>query len=223
VRLIVVDGGPLGRTLIGLAVEREHDVTVIEPDKDTAESVAASHDVRVLRGSIGDGGIMDEAEAAHADALVATTDDDSANLMAIVLGLEAGIGTLVAVVNDRHHRVLFERLGAHVLVDPDVIVAQHLWGMVARPEVEDAVALPGGGLASQVTLGGESGLVGRTITELREQGLVDRELAVVWLRRDGETILPGDDEARLQAGDVLTVVSPEPMRDGQLAVFRGGG
>lgn len=219
--LIVVGGGSLGQSLIEIAVDRRHDVTVIEADEKIAESLAERFDVRVLHAGIGDGGILEEAEAARADALAATTADDSANLMAMVLGLEAGIATLVSVVNDRHHRSLFLRLGVHVLVDPDVILAQHLWGMIARPELEESVALPSGGLAFEVTLIEKSELAGLTLGEARERRLFDPNVVIVWLRREGKAELP-EAETRFEVGDELTVFSPEPISEKQLKVFRGG-
>lgn len=219
--LIVVGGGETGASLVEVAVEDGHDVTAIEPDPATAEALAERFDVRVLRASIADGEIMEEAEAERADALVATTADDSANLMAMVLGLEAEVGTLVSIVNDAHHRRLFERLGVHVLLDPEVIVARHLYGILCRPEMEESVSLPGGGYAFQLVLGAGSTLVEKTLQEAREAKLVPGEVIVVWVDRE-ESGLSARPDTRLREGDRVTVFSPKPLSDRELASFRGG-
>lgn len=218
--LIVVGGGPTGASLVELAVDEGHDVTLIEAEAGTAEALAERFDVRVLHASIAEGEILEEAEAHRADALVATTEDDSSNLMAMVLGLEAEVDTLVSIVNDAHHRRLFERLGVHVLLDPEVIVAHHLYGIVCRPEMEESVTLPGGGYAFELVLAEGAALAGRTLGDAREAALIADDVVVAWVRRDEKTLAPAP-EVRLESGDRLTVFSPEPLSDRQLEAFRG--
>jgi trk system potassium uptake protein TrkA len=220
VYIIVVGGGRLGSSLIELALADRHDVTLIEVDEGRARAAAERFDARVLQAHIAEGGILGEADASHADVLVATTGDDSANLMAMFLGIEAKVPTLVSVVNEKLHRELFERLGVHVLLDPEVIVAEHLYGLIRQPEVEDTVPLPGGGHAFGVVVGPASALVGKSLPEAREGNLLGEELVVVWLRRNGKHRVP-DEETCFAAGDHLTVFSPEPISKAQLQVFTG--
>lgn len=218
--LIVVGAGRIGASLVELALADGHDVTLIESDAETAEAMAQRFDARVLHASIAEGAILGEAGADGADALVATTGDDSDNLMAMVLGLQEEIATLVTVVNDRHHRRLFERLGVHVLLDPEDIVAQHLYGTLCRPEVEDSVSLPGGGLAFELVVSEDAPLVGRSLADAKKEGLLTRSVVVLWVRRrdaeEGEQ--PGDDTI-FEHGDRLTVFSPRPLESDQLAAF----
>lgn len=218
--LIVVGAGRVGASLVELALADGHDVTLIEADVQTAEAMAERFDARVLHASIAEGAILEEAGAGSADALVATTGDDSDNLMAMVLGLQEEIGTLVTVVNDRHHRRLFERLGVHVLLDPEEIVAQHLYGTLCRPEVEDSVGVPGGGLVFELVVGDDAALVGRSFVEARKEGLLDSAVVVLWVRhRDEEDGQSPGEHTRFEAGDRLTVFSPRPLETEQLAVF----
>jgi len=219
-QLIVVGAGPIGASLMGLALADGHDVTLIEADAATADAMAQRFDARVLHASIAEGAILEEAGAGSAGALVATTGDDSDNLMAMVLGLQEEIGTLVTVVNDRHHRSLFERLGVHVLLDPEEIVAQHLYGTLCRPEVEDSVSVPGGGLAFELVVGEDAPLAGRSLVDARKEGLLASELVVLQLRRRDEEQgrHPGDD-VQLASGDRVTVFSPRPLETEQLAAF----
>lgn len=132
--IIVVGAGPVGDSLVRLAQEERHDVVLIEADEKIAEAAAQAHDALVLHASITTDDIMDEAGADRADALIATTADDAANLMAMVLGQEAGIASLTSIVSHKSHKALFERLGVTILVDPEVLVARHLLGLVPRDE-----------------------------------------------------------------------------------------
>jgi len=218
VYIIVVGGDLVGASLVTLAVEGGHDVTLLEVDAERAEKLAERHDVRVLNASIGEGGILEEAGGDRADALAATTRDDSANLMAMVLGREAGIETLVTVVNEKHHQRLFDHLGVKVLVDPEVIVAGYLYGMICQPRLKESVRLPSGGEAFEVTVRHDAPLAGRTLAEALAEKLLDPSVVLVWRHRDGEEERVSR-EMRFAAGDRLTVFSPSAPGDAQLAPF----
>lgn len=130
--LIIVGAGSEGLSLVGLALRDGHRVTLIEAEASLAEAALQQYDVKVLHASIAEGGILDEADAERADALIATTNDDSANLMAMFLGVERRIPTLISMVNEPEHRGMFERLGVQVIVDPEVIIARHLYGFLQQ-------------------------------------------------------------------------------------------
>src|SRR5690625_4662325 len=92
--IIIVGAQPVGEHLMKLAVESGHDVTLIEPEAAIAEQCSQNYDVQVLQARIDEEGILDEADASRAGALIATTSDDSVNLMAMVLGREYEIDNL---------------------------------------------------------------------------------------------------------------------------------
>jgi trk system potassium uptake protein TrkA len=128
--LIIVGAGPEGSSLAELALKDGHKVAIIEKDEERAQAVLQKYNVQVFHANIAQGGILDEADADQADALIATTGDDSANLMTMFLGKERGIKKLISMINDRQHQAMFERLGVQVLVDPEVIIAQHLYSFL---------------------------------------------------------------------------------------------
>ena len=132
--LIVVGAGPEGSSLVELALKDGHKVAIIEKDRERAQAVLQKYDVQVFHANIAQGGILDEAEADKADALIATTGDDSANLMTRVLGKERHIKTLISMDNDSEHQAMFERLGVQVLLHPEVIIAKHLYKLCNQSE-----------------------------------------------------------------------------------------
>ncbi len=135
--VIVVGGGLVARSLISQAIEDGHAVAVIEEDEERARVMLKQHDqVQVFQASIAQGGILEEAGGKKADVLFATTEDDSANLMAMVLGKEYGIKHLVTMLSDRKHKDMFEKLGFQVLVDPEKLIAQRLFSFVDKSEKE---------------------------------------------------------------------------------------
>lgn len=130
--LIIVGASPRGIALAKLALEDGHNVTIIEASKEQAQNVVQRYNVKVFHADIAQGGILDEVEADQADALIATTSDDSANLMTMFLGKERNIPTLISMVNQNEHQAMFEKLGVHVIVDPEVIIARSLYNFLPK-------------------------------------------------------------------------------------------
>ncbi|WP_036482036.1 TrkA family potassium uptake protein [Myxosarcina sp. GI1] len=135
---IIVGGAAVARYFVSIAVEEGHRVTVIEKNKSRARTILQQYDVKVLNADISQGDILDEAEAKRADAIIATTEDDSVNLMAMLLGKERDVKHLVAMVQNREHKQMFEKLGVRVLTDPEMIIAKKLYSFVGGDRQDDA-------------------------------------------------------------------------------------
>jgi trk system potassium uptake protein TrkA len=219
--LMVIGAGDIGSSLVELALKAGHDVVLIEPDKERAEHIAGTLDALVLNAAITENGIMEEAGADGADALIATTSDDSTNLMAMFLGQEYGIRRLTSVVNQAHHRRLFERLNVHVLVDPEVIVARHLLDMVMHPRVKDVAVLGEREQLLEVTISESSALVGKRYPELPGLKTLPADTFVVCVEHD-KRVLETTEDARLQAGDVVILLARRPLTEEELEIFTGG-
>lgn len=218
--LIILGAGPVGNSLIKLATEAGHDVVMIEPNEDRAAHCADRYDVRVLNMDIADEGVVDEAGLDRANAIIATTTDDSSNLMAMFLGRERDIEVLTSTVNHQSHLALFEKLGVHVLADPEILVAQYLLNLTLLPQAEDVTTLQDREQILEITLADKSRLAGRTLREAADEELIPKSLFIVSVERDGEHFFPSG-STYLEPGDVLTVYSRQAVKRGQLDVFTG--
>lgn len=218
--LIVVGAGGIGSALIELAVRDRHNVAVIERDPERANLVARKYDVLVIQADAASVDALREAGAERADALITTTSDDATNLMVIAAAQDLGVPTIVSVVNNRAHTELFRRLGAHVMENPDVIVAEYLYHAALHPKLQDLVTLPGGAQMFRLTLPENSPLVGKTLREAGDEGLLPEGLLVAAVERDGELqIAKGSTVVR--AGDVLTIFSKGHTPERVIALLTG--
>ena len=128
--LIIVGAGAVSKQLISLAIEQGHRVTVIEKKEQRAREVMQQFDVQVFHADIATANILKEADIERADAIIATTKDDSVNLMAMVLGKEHQVEHLITLLQSAEHEAMFEKLGVKVLSDPEKIVAQKLFSFI---------------------------------------------------------------------------------------------
>lgn len=217
--IVVVGAGPVGSAFVGYAVEDGNDVSLIEPDEQLARAVLDEHDIRVFRADIAHAGIYEEADVGRADALVATTGDDTTNLMAMVMAEQYGVHIRVAVVNVAEHRQIFERLRCHVLMDPEMLIARHLYHQVHASTTEGVTTLDNGKQVIETTIVENAFMDGRSMAQGAHEGMLPEELVLVNVQR-GERVesLPSRDEP-LRAGDSLVLFSPATVRRKALEAF----
>lgn len=218
--IIIVGADTIGDCLAGLALKLGHDVAIIEENEQRADAAAEKHDALVLKAAIAEADIMEEAGAGKAKGLIAATGDDSANLMAMVLGQEYGIETLVSTVNHKHHSRMFERLGVRTLVDPEVLIAQHLLDLALHPTAEDVTTLTDREQIYELSLDAGSRFADLSIAEIDERGLLPKDIYIVSIGRDGRDFFPRA-QTTLQAGDTLIVFARKPPSDKTLRLFTG--
>ncbi|HSJ34927.1 MAG TPA: NAD-binding protein [Acidimicrobiia bacterium] len=200
-KVIIVGGGKVGGHLARVLTEKKNSVVVVEMSEDRAQMVAQQTRALVIEGDGTDVRILDEADCAHADYLVAVTGSDEDNLVACQLARTAfGCERVLARVNDPRNERTFEALGVPRVSVTGLFVqllGQHL-------EVEDLnrVAALGHGEASLVEIEVPAG---RSPAAVAALGLPESTVLAA-IRRDGAIIIPtGTDQVK--PGDKVMVVT----------------
>ncbi|MGC9529879.1 MAG: potassium channel family protein [Candidatus Bipolaricaulaceae bacterium] len=204
--LIVVGAGGVGTAPVEIAERDRHNVVIIERDLAKAQAVSQRFDALVLNADAASADTLREAGAERADALIATTRDDATDLMVTLLAGDLGIPSRMAVVNNREHTELFRRLGGNTMENPEVIVAEYLYTAVHRPKIRDLVTLSGGAQVFRAAISERSPLVGKTLRQAGQRGLIPEGVLFASIERKGDTVIPTGDTA-VEAGDLLTVFS----------------
>lgn len=218
--LIVVGAGGIGSAITDIAVRDRHNVAVIERDPKKAEGITRRYDVLVICADAASAEVLREAGAERADALIATTHDDATNLMVIAAAGDLGVPTIVSVVNNCEHTDLFRRLGAHVMENPDVIVAGYLYHSSWHPRVRDFVALPGGAQVFRITISEGSPLAGLSLREAGKQGLIPEGLLIAAVEHGDDLVIPSGSTV-LRAGNILTVFTKGHISESVIAGLTG--
>ncbi|MGB3138842.1 MAG: NAD-binding protein [Nodosilinea sp.] len=125
--LIIIGAEAEGQRLVEIAVDQNHEVTLITKEEDRARDVLKKSDIRVLLGTIADDGILEEAEVGRADAIIAATHDDAQNLMAMVLAQAHNVKGRISLINQTSHSSIFEQLGVRTVSDPASVIARQLY------------------------------------------------------------------------------------------------
>ncbi|HHI80353.1 MAG TPA: TrkA family potassium uptake protein [Planctomycetes bacterium] len=218
--LIVLGAGAIGKSLIELALEKGHQVTLIERNPERAKAAAEHLDIRIIHGDIAMGGILEEAGVEKADALIGTSGDDASNLMAMFLGREHKVPTLITIVNHKGHEKMFERLGAKILVDPEVLIAKHLFGMLEQPTLESVFPLPHGAQVFEVVIGPEAKIADLTLGEAGAQKILPNDLLILWIQAGEDYRIPHG-KTVLHPGDRIAVFTNRTVPPDELKIFTG--
>lgn len=102
-KIIIIGGGAVGLTVAQTLEKQDSHIRVklIERDRQRAEAAAdALEKTIVLNGDGMNNDLLEEADIARADAVMALTDDDKTNLLVAVRAKEAGCKLSIALVND---------------------------------------------------------------------------------------------------------------------------
>ena len=146
-RLLIVGGGNIG-LMLARRIETAHpevDLKLIEHDKARAEHVADRLDrAIVLNGDALDSDLLDEANVAETETIVAVTDNDEVNVLVSVLAKRHGCLRALTLVNAVAYGPLVSPLGIDASVSPRELTVSSILQHVRRGRVRSVYSLRGG-------------------------------------------------------------------------------
>ncbi|WP_207459620.1 Trk system potassium transporter TrkA [Azospirillum sp. SYSU D00513] len=146
-RIIILGGGNIGLCLAEELEEKHRDVTVriIEMDKTRAQHVARRlSGTMVLHGDALDCEILEEANVAATETVVAVTNDDEGNILSSLLAKRYGAKRAITLINKTTYSALVTPLGIDAVVSPRGITVSNILQHVRRGRVRAVHSLRDG-------------------------------------------------------------------------------
>ena len=137
-RIIIVGGGNIGMFLAGQIEENYPDVNlkVIEINSEQAMIAADSLERSVvLNGNALDREILDEANVAATETIVAVSNDDEVNVLSSLLAKRYGAKRAVTLINNSSYGPLVSTLGIDVVVSPSDVTVSTILQHVRRGRI----------------------------------------------------------------------------------------
>ncbi len=202
---VVAGGGEVGFHLSRALLEAGHEVMLIESDRRRAQWIQEQLGSVVLNAPADEGRYQLEAGCQRADAVIAVTGEDPANLVICQIArYRCGVARVIARVNDPKNEIVFKTLG----IDETISSTRVLMGVIEQE-------LPMGGFLPLMPLTGShlefiECEVAATMPSVGKQvgklGLPAGAIVGGIVRKGA--ILHADDDTRLEVSDRLLVFAP---------------
>lgn len=123
-KTIIVGGGKIGFNLLKTLKERNHQVTLIERDKETCMKIAEDMNVDVICGDGTDLEVLNDAGIDEAEIVAAVTGTDEENLVICqITKLISNSMRTISRVNNPKNTVMFKKLGIDNIVCSTQVIA----------------------------------------------------------------------------------------------------
>lgn len=209
-RTIIVGGGNVGLFLARHLAERhpEMSVKIIELSAERAAMVTETvPGAQVIAGNALEPDILAEANAEHADMLVAVTDQDEVNILAGLLAKRQGCTAALSLVNTATYSTLVSNLGIDAVVNPNAITVSTILRHVRRGRIRAVHSLRESfGEIIEAEALETSGLVGQPLRDVK----LPKGVIIGAVLRDGKVIMPRG-ATEIEAKDLVIVYAEKSV------------
>lgn len=200
-RIVIAGSGRVGGDLAHELADHGHDVAVVDHSKSALEELGTTFNGSVHLGLAYDVGILKEAGIEYADAFVAVTDSDNANLMAVQLAKEVFmVPKTIARLDDPNRERAYRELDV-AYIPASRLVSKVVYEQVVEQEFKFHLTFEDG----------ETEIVDMRLGPAADTILVadfeiEDRLRVAAVRREGQTHIP-DGEFALKTGDLVVAAA----------------
>ena len=184
-KVIVMGCGRVGQQVSQMLTDQGHDVTVIDHDDNAIARLGSDFKGKVVRGIGFDRNVLLEAEVETAEAFVAASSSDNANIVAARIARNIfHVPRVVARLYDPLRAEIYQRLGL-ITISTTTWGAERICEVVTHTDLDVAYTF-GRGEVSLVVIEAPLRLAGRTVHHLSISG----EIEVVSIIRNGQAFIP---------------------------------
>lgn len=210
-RVVVAGCGRVGRQVALLLAQAGEDVSVVDSRPEVADSLGKTFDGTFHVGLVYDVDVLEEAGIRDADAFLAVTDSDNANLMAVQLAKEVfEVPIAIARLDDPAREQSYRALDVSFVAGAH-LVAKVMVERIREPDFEYHVTFPTGDIQIlEMEVG--RGAAGVSVRALEREG----GIRVAAIRR-GDSVLVADEQLVVESGDIVVAA----VKQGAEASLRG--
>ena len=199
-KTIIMGYGRIGAQVGKLLIEQNHDVTIIDHDADADGRLGPNFKGRIIRGLGFDHNVLVQAGIEEAEAFVAASHSDNANIVSARIARNIfHVPRVVARLFDPLRAEIYQRLGL-TTISPNNWGAERILQVLTHSEL-DVWDTFGRGEVSLVHLEVPQLLIGRTVNQLNVSG----EVLVASITRNEQAFIPIIGTV-FQEGDLLNLV-----------------
>ena len=181
-------------------LRRNHEVVVIERNRDAIESLSDELDCGFLHGDGSKPTVLREADPGGTDFLFCLTGNDQTNIIASLVARSLGFQRVITKVEDEELEHICLELGLTDTIIPDYYIASHLSDIVEGQDIRELGLM----------IRGDARVFSFVAKQEDECSLdslgVPAKTRVICLYRDGEFLLP-EAGTRIKEDDEIVIIS----------------
>jgi trk system potassium uptake protein TrkA len=209
--VIVVGAGKVGWNLARELLEKGHEVTLIENDRDRYLTVEQELEHNIQYGDASELWVLERAGISRADMVIAVTGDDEDNILICQVAKEKYlVDRIIARVNNPRNREHFELLGIKPVVSATDLILRLIEHEVPEYGLVHLLDLPEQRLEIiELLLPDDSKAAGQRVGDLE----MPEGSLLISVLREGRGFVPGPDTVLEPGDEILAVLDPTVEED----------
>ena len=208
-QIIVVGCGKVGRSIVAQLSKEDNNVTVIDTNAQIIRNISTNYDVMGIVGNGSSFTILDQADLAHTDMIIAVTERDEVNLLTCVIAKlnNNKIHTVARVRSPQYAGELAKLqkgLDLTMTINPEMEAAKEISRLLNFPSAIEIFSFARNRIdLLRFRVPSISVLVGRSLKDISD---LTTNLLVCIIERNSNIMVPNGDTV-IQQGDVLTIIA----------------
>ena len=217
-KIIIAGAGDVGFHLAKLLSYEEQEIILIDRDPEQLNQASSSLDVGTIRGNSTSYSVLEEADVANSDLLIAVTSSEETNLTTAIIGKHLGAKRTIARIENLEYlldkeKLDLKELGIDEIISPESLAAREIKRLLRQTALTDTFDFDQGKLS----------LIGVIIDEdskLKDHRLVDlaqlnpeQNFVTVAILRDNKTIIPHGENKFILGDHAYFIAEPEGVEE----------
>lgn len=209
-KIIVVGLGQIGQEIAKELINKDHEITVIDTNKELVDSFTNKYEALGIVGSGASKETQLKAKCNYADVVIALTPTDEINLLCCLtakhLGSKYTIATVKSLEYQNNDEYLNSKLGIDLVINSERSTAEEITRIVGYPSsikiepfTESKINM------AEITIREDSLLNNLTINDLKEKN--KNKINIACVIRKEKIIIPNSN-FKLEIGDIIYVLAP---------------
>ncbi|MFQ5814944.1 MAG: potassium channel family protein [Candidatus Hydrothermarchaeaceae archaeon] len=206
---MILGAGRVGKHLATMLLERNHEVALIEQDKEKCHEVSSELDVLIINGDGTSPKNLEEVNVKECAAFVAAAGKDETNLLAALVAKNMGVKSVIARVSNPEYLDVFQKMHVDHIISPEVTAATYIEKLIMRPGVADLAILGRTDVEIlEFFVSEDSYIFGREVGSVKSNGFL-----FIAVYKNGELIIPTGKTVFAKGDRVLVLLKTEMAKE----------
>lgn len=204
-KILIAGAGAVGTHLARLLGQENHEITLMDDDKERLAIVRDNSEVITFIGNCTSLKDLAEAGISHTDLFIGVTPEESKNITSCMLATNLGAKKTLARVDNHEYllpknREFFEKLGIHSMIYPELTAAKEIAMALRTPWTRFMWELSSGKIIlAGVKVRDNAPIVNRYLNELTQES---KQFHLVAIKRNNTTLIPKGND-RILPDDII--------------------